>query len=80
MRGRDKKTKAYDKLRKDDVFEKRVDEAARERFRRPAYQAGSMVQAQGRQLEHRTLIGYLAEKYDIEADLEGENDGKKHSG
>lgn len=75
MRGRDKKTKAYDKLRKDDVFEKRVDEAARERFRRPAYQAGSMVQAQGRQLEHRTLIGYLAEKYDIEADLEGENDG-----
>lgn len=48
MRGRDKKTKAYDKLRKDDVFEKRVDEAARERFRRPAYQAGSMVQAQGR--------------------------------
>jgi len=75
LRGRDKKTKAYDKLRKDDVFEKRVDEAARERFRRPAYQAGSMVQAQGRQLEHRTLIGYLAEKYDIEADLEGETDG-----
>ena len=75
MRGRDKKTKAYDKLRKDDVFEKRVDEAARERFRRPAYQAGGMVQAQGRQLEHRTLIGYLAEKYDIEADLEGETDG-----
>lgn len=80
MRGRDKKAKAYDKLRKDDVFEKRVDEAARERFRRLAYQAGSMVQAQGRQLEHRTLIGYLAEKYDIEADLEGETDGKKHSG
>ena len=80
MRGRDKKTKAYDKLRKDNVFEKRVDEAARERFRRPAYQAGSMVQAQGRQLEHRTLIGYLAEKHDIKADLEGEIDGKKHSG
>lgn len=80
MRGRDKKTRAYDKLRKDDVFKKRVDEAARERFRRPAYQAGSMVQAQGRQLEHRTLIGYLAEKYDIEADLEGETDGKEHSG
>lgn len=75
MRGRDKKTKAYDKLRKDDVFEKRVDEAARERFRRPAYQAGSMVQAQGRQLEHRTLIEYLAERCDIKADLEGETDG-----
>lgn len=80
MRGRDKKTKAYDKLRKDDVFEKRVDEAARERFRRPAYQEGSMVQAQGRQLEHRTLIEYLAERCDIKADLEGETDGKKHSG
>ena len=80
MRGRDKKTRAYDKLRKDDVFERNVDEAARERFSRPAYQAGSMVQAQGRQLERRTLIGYLAEKYDIEADLEGETDGKKHSG
>ena len=80
MRGRDKKIRAYDKLRKDDVFERNVDEAARERFSRPAYQAGSMVQAQGRQLEHRTLIGYLAEKYDIEADLEGETDGKKHSG
>lgn len=80
MRGRDKKTKAYDKLRKDDVFEKRVDEAAGERFRRPAYQAGSMVQAQGRQLEHRTLIEYMAERCDIKADLEGETDGKKHSG
>lgn len=80
MRGRDKKTKAYDKLRKDDVFEKRVDEAGRERFRRPAYQAGSMVQAQGRQLEHRTLIEYMAERCDIKADLEGETDGKKHSG
>lgn len=75
MRGRDKKTRAYDKLRKDDVFEKRVDEAARERFRRPAYQAGSMVQAQGRQLEHRTLIEYMAERCDIKADLEGETDG-----
>ena len=75
MRGRDKKTKAYDKLRKDDVFEKRVDEAARERFRRPAYQAGSMVQAQGRQLEHRTLIEYMAERCDVKADLEGETDG-----
>lgn len=75
MRGRDRKTQARDKVRKDDVFERNVDEAARERFRRPAYQAGSMVQAQGRQLEHRTLIEYLAEKYDIEADLEGETDG-----
>lgn len=75
MRGRDRKTQTRDKVRKDDVFEKNVDSKASERFHRPAYQAGSMVRAQGRQLEHRTLIGYLAEKYDIEADLEGETDG-----
>ena len=80
MRGRDRRTQAHDKLRKDDVFERNVDEAARERFRRPAYQAGSMVQAQGRQLEHRTLIEYMAERCDIKANLEGETDGKKHSG
>ena len=80
MRGRDRKTQARDKLRKDDVLERNVDEAARERFCRPAYQAGSMVQAQGRHLEHRTLIEYMAERCDIKADLEGETDGKKHSG
>ena len=80
MRGRDRKTQACDKVRKDDVLERNVDEAARERFRRQAYQAGSMVQAQGRQLEHRTLIEYLAERCDIKANLEGETDGKKHSG
>lgn len=80
MRGRDRKTQARDKVRKDDVFERNVDAATRERFRRPAYQAGSMVQAQGRQLEHRTLIEYMAERCDIKADLEGETDGKKYSG
>ena len=80
MRGRDRKTQARYKFRKDDVFERNADEEARERFRRPAYQAGSMVQAQGRQLEHRTLIEYMAERCDIKADLEGETDGKKHSG
>lgn len=80
MRGRDRKTQAHDKIRKDDVLERIVDLEARERFRRPAYQAGSMVQAQGRQLEHRTLIEYMAERCDIKANLEGETDGKKHSG
>lgn len=80
MRGRDRKTQAHDKIRKDDVLERIVDPEARERFRRPAYQAGSMVQAQGRQLEHRTLIEYMAERCDVKADLEGETDGKKHSG
>ena len=34
-------------------------------FRRPAYQSGKMVQEQGRQIEHKTVSEYLAEKYDI---------------
>ena len=32
---------------------------------RPAYQAGKLLQEQGRQIEHKTLEEYLAEKYDI---------------
>lgn len=93
MRGRDKKTKAYDKLRKDDVFEKRVDEAPRERFHRPAYQAGSMVRAQGQQMEEdegaavRKLIQNDYQEYGIldclkkwGIDTERTLDGKTGSG
>lgn len=32
-------------------------------FRRPAYQAGRLLQEQGKQLEHKTVSEYLAEKY-----------------
>ena len=35
-------------------------------FRRPAYQAGKLLQEQGRQLEHKTVSEYLAEKYGVE--------------
>ncbi|RYT12302.1 hypothetical protein EAI89_20155 [Eubacterium sp. am_0171] len=34
-------------------------------FRRPAYQAGKLLQEQGRQLEHKTVSEYLAEKYGV---------------
>ena len=79
MRGRDRKTQARDKARKDDVFEKNVDSKASERFHRPAYQAGSMVRAQGVQMKPRTLIEYLPEKYDIKAAMEENTDGQKRS-
>lgn len=46
-------------------LEKLQDPKAGEAFRRPAYQAGKMVQEQGKQMEHKTAAEYLAEKYDI---------------
>lgn len=70
-RGRSKREQKLDR----DKCYKGLTERKASKKARPAYQAGSMVQAQGRQLEHRALIGYLAEKYDIESDLEGETDG-----
>lgn len=75
-RGRSKREQKLDR----DKCYKGLTERKTSEKARPAYQAGSMVQAQGRQLEHRTLIEYMAERCDIKADLEGETDGKKHSG
>ena len=61
------KRKADDVRRKDmkHMAEDAPDNKATKWFRRPAYQAGKMVQEQGRQIEHKTLEEYLAEKYDI---------------
>ncbi len=42
-----------------------ADKKAHDTFMRPAYQAGRLLQEQGRQIEHKTLEEYLAEKYDI---------------
>ena len=50
------------------------DNKATKWFRRPAYQAGKMVQEQGRQIEHKTVSEYLAEKYDIGGDSFGQGD------
>lgn len=56
-------------------LEKLQDPKAGEAFRRPAaYQAGKMVQEQGRQMEHKTVSEYLAEKYDIGGDIGGQED------
>lgn len=59
--------KANDVRRKDmkHMAEDAPDSNAVKWFRRPAYQSGKMVQEQGRQIEHKTVSEYLAEKYDI---------------
>ena len=59
--------KANDVRRKDmkHMAENAPDSNAVKWFRRPAYQAGKLLQEQGKQMEHKTAVEYLAEKYDI---------------
>lgn len=42
-----------------------VSRKAKERFRRPAYQARGMVREQGRQMERMSAAEYLDKKYNI---------------
>lgn len=42
-----------------------VSKKAKERFRRPAYQARGMIREQGRQMERMSAAEYLAKKYNI---------------
>lgn len=42
------------------------DPRAVDRFRRPPYQAARMIRDQGRQLEHKSVAEYMAEKLGIE--------------
>ena len=42
-----------------------ADKKAQDIFKRPAYQSGKLVDEQGRQMERKTLLEYLAERYDI---------------
>lgn len=62
---RTRKEQKRDSQKHFDCLEKFQDRKAQDAFRRPAYQAGKMVQEQGRQIEHKTVPEYLAEKYDI---------------
>lgn len=58
-----KHTAKLDQLSHMDALEaKKPDQKARERFRRPAYQAEQMVRAQGQQIEKMTAAEYLKEK------------------
>jgi len=40
-------------------------ESARRAFQRKPYQVGKLIREQGQQIEHKSLLEYLAEKYDI---------------
>lgn len=62
---RTRKEQKRDSQKHFDCLEKFQDRRAQDAFRRPAYQAGKMVQEQGKQMEHKTAAEYLAEKYDI---------------
>ena len=42
-----------------------VSRKAKERFRRPAYQARGMIREQGQQMERMSTAEYLAKKYNI---------------
>ena len=58
-----------DQLSHMDALEaKKPDQKARERFRRPAYQAARLIQIRGRQMEHKSVAEYMAEKLGIGED------------
>jgi hypothetical protein len=50
---------------------------ASKHFHRPAYQAGNLIEAQGQQLWHGDVTGYIARKYKIGSDTVGDNDKGK---
>lgn len=62
---RTRKEQKRDSQKHFDCLEKFQDRKAQDAFRRPAYQAGKMVQEQGKQMEHKMAVEYLAGKYDI---------------
>ena len=53
------------------------DRKASEKFHRPAYQAGKLIETQGQQLWHGDVTGYIARKYKIGSDTIGDNDEGK---
>ena len=57
-----------------DMAEHPPDRKASEKFHRPAYQAGKLIEAQGQQLWHGDVTGYIARKYKIGSDTVGDND------
>jgi hypothetical protein len=56
----------------DELERKGPDKKATERFQRPAYQAARLIQIQGRQMEHKSVAEYMAEKLGVGDG--GEND------
>ncbi len=48
-----------------------------DRRRSPAYQVGNLIRAQGQQLWHGDVAEYLARKYKIGDDANGEETGRE---
>lgn len=53
------------------------DRKASEKFHRPAYQAGKLIETQGQKLWHGDVTGYIARKYKIRGDANGEETGRE---
>lgn len=60
-----------------DMAEHPPDRKVSEKFHRPAYQAGKLIETQGQQLWHGDVAEYLARKYRIGDDTDGDNDEGK---
>ena len=54
-----------------------TDQKASKDIHRPAYQAGNLIKVQGQQLWHGDVAEYLARKYKIGDDANGEETGRK---
>lgn len=52
----------------DELEREGPDPRAVERFRRPPYQAARMIRDQGRQLEHKSVVQYIADKFGIDGE------------
>lgn len=57
--------KADQTIHHEKLADTKPSEKAKERFRRPAYQARGMIREQGRQLERMSAAEYLDKKYNI---------------
>lgn len=56
--------KADQTIHHEELADTKASEKAKERFRRPAYQARGMIREQGRQMERMSADKYLANKLD----------------
>lgn len=61
----------------DELEREGPDPRAVDRFRRPSYQAARMIRNQGRQLEHKSVAQYIADKFGI--DGEDDNRGQENT-
>lgn len=57
--------KADQTIHHEKLADTKPSEKAKERFRRPAYQARGMIREQGRQMERMSAAEYLDKKYNI---------------